>query len=243
MQLTQRRPFVSPILFPSTSSTLPQSLAGIAPVTSPAHPSVTSLSCALLHPNDPSCLRTYITYFPKALPDFLKLFALVYGLFSLPRYRAFFRKPSQELNRLAERILRSSLFVGGAIGTSWGSICLWQYLFPRTFLPTQRWFWGGFLGGFWAFVDRKKGRGQFLYSARTSIDSLWKVGVKRGWWKVGKNRDVWVFVTSLMLVNALYEANPSAVDSGIVRRTLGMLRGEGWVDRLETTKKTEGEDE
>ena len=44
-----------------------------------------------------------------------------------------------------------------------------------------------------------------------------------------------------MLVNALYEVNPSAVDSGVVRRTLGMLRGEGWVDRVDTTKKTEEE--
>jgi hypothetical protein len=32
----------------------------------------------------------------------------------------------------------------------------------------------------WAFVDRKKGRGRFLYSARLSIESGWKVAVKSG---------------------------------------------------------------
>lgn len=80
-----------------------------------------------------------------------------------------------------------------------------------------------------------------MYSARLSIDSLWKVGVKRGWWNQGKNRDVWVFVAGLMILNTVYEVNPSAVSSSVVRRTLGMLRGEGFVDRVKTMK--DGEEE
>ena len=72
-----------------------------------------------------------------------------------------------------------------------------------------------------------------------SIDSLWKVGVKRGWWKSGKNGDVWVTVASLMLLNAVYEVNPNAVTSGVVRKSLGMLRGEGWVDRAKPVKNEE----
>ena len=124
-----------------------------------------------------------------------------------------------------------SLFITGAIGTSWGSICLFANYLPRTFLPTQRWFLGGFLGGMWAFVARKGERSNFLYSVRLSIDSLWKVGVKRGWWKGVKGGDVFLFVASLALLDAVYEARPKAVRGAVIRKGMGVLRGEGWVDR------------
>ena len=198
----------------------------------------------MTHPNEPSCLRTYITFYLQAIPQFAKFFTLILSVLAIPRYKAFLKDPSHQLNALAKRILRTTIFVTGAIGTSWGSICLFQHLLPRNFMPTQRWFWGGFLAGSWGFLERRSGRPQFLYSARASIDSLWKVGVKRGWWRTGKNRDVWVFVASLMLLNAVYEVNPDAVTSSIVRRSLGMLRGEGWVDRAKNTKvgsKDEGD--
>ena len=83
----------------------------------------------------------------------------------------------------------------------------------------------------WAFLERASGRSNFLYSARLSIDSAWKVGVKRGWWRGINNGDVLVFVASLALVDAVYERNPGAVSGGVVRKSLGMLRGDGWVDR------------
>lgn len=122
-------------------------------------------------------------------------------------------------------------FVTAAIGSSWGSICLFQQLFPSKFLPTSRWFLGGFLGGLWAFIERKGGRSNFLYSVRLSVDSLWKVGVKRGWWKGVRNGDVWVFVMGLALIGACYEVDPESVQGGSLRKVLGFLRGEGWIDR------------
>ena len=72
-----------------------------------------------------------------------------------------------------------------------------------------------------------------MASVRLSVDSLWKVGVKRGWWKGVRNGDVWVFVLGLMVVNTVYEVDPKAVSGGVVRKGLGVLRGEGWVDRAE----------
>lgn len=124
-----------------------------------------------------------------------------------------------------------SVFITGAIGTSWGSICFFQNFLPRSVLPTQRWFLGGFAGGLWAFLERKNGRSNFLMSARYSIDSLWKVGVKHNWWKGVKNGDVLVFVASLALIQGIYEVNPKAISGGVIRKGLGMLRGDGWVDR------------
>ena len=81
-----------------------------------------------------------------------------------------------------------------------------------------------------------------MYLARSSIDSLWKVGVKKGWWKQSKNRDVLVFVSSLMLLNTVYELNPNAISSGVVRKSLGMLRGQGWVDRVKRPADDGNED-
>ena len=81
------------------------------------------------------------------------------------------------------------------------------------------------MGGMWAFVDRKGGRGQVMYSMRMSIDSLWKVGKKRGWWKGVQGGDVAMFVASLALMNIVYERRRNAVDN-VVRKGLGFMRGE-----------------
>jgi hypothetical protein len=94
---------------------------------------------------------------------------------------------------------------------------------------------------------RRDARGEFLYSARTSLDSLWKVGRKRGWWRGVRGGDVGLFVASLMVVNVVYERDASALRSGVVRRGVSSLRGQGlrdWVaeedKRIEQEKKSAG---
>ncbi|KAF2133265.1 hypothetical protein P153DRAFT_420192 [Dothidotthia symphoricarpi CBS 119687] len=233
-------PFVSPILFP-TQETLPKRLASISAITSPAHPAIKSLSCALLHPQDPSCLRTYVQCWIQSFPKIARFFTIFYAAMSIPRYKSFLASPSSAINSLAKHILSMSLFLSGAIGASWGSICLFQSIFPRNFLPTQRWFLGGFISGLWAYLGRGGGRSNFLHSARMSIDSLWKVGVKKGWWRGVKNGDVLLFVLSLATVNVLYEVSPKSVSSGVARKGLGVLRGEGWVDRAALPRDEDAE--
>ncbi|KAL8700562.1 MAG: hypothetical protein Q9201_005377 [Fulgogasparrea decipioides] len=234
-------PFVSPILFPDNPSHLPPSVTSISPITSPAHPSIPHLSCALLHPSNPSCSKTFLTYILTAFPSLVKFFTLIFTLFSLPRYKAYLSSPVRELNSLAKRILRMTLFITMAIGTSWGSICLFANTLPRTFLPTQRWLVGGFLGGLWSFLDSKGGRSNFLYSVRLSIDSTWKVGKKRGWWKGIKGGDLGVFVLGLMVVNTVYERNADAIQGSMVRKGLAVMRGEGWMDRAQQRVDVEKE--
>ncbi|KAJ8069787.1 hypothetical protein OCU04_000203 [Sclerotinia nivalis] len=224
-------PFVSPILFPN-SPTLPQSLSAISPITSPAHPLITSLTCATLHPSDPSCLRTYLTYWIQVFPRLARVFTLILSLFSLPSYRKFYNSPISSLNALAIRILKSTLYISGAIGTSWASICAFQSILPRDVLPTQRFFLGGALGGLWGFVVRKDARSEFLYSARASMDSLWKVGKKRGWWKGIKGGDVGIFVISLMAIEMAYERDERSLRSGALRKLVSGMRGEGWRDHI-----------
>jgi len=165
-----------------------------------------------------------------------KFFTLIFTLFSLPRYKAFLSSPVHELNLLAQRVLRMSAFLTGAIGTAWGSICLFTHLLPRTFLPQARWFWGGFLAGMFAFLERRGGRGNFLYSVRLSMDSLWKVGRKRGWWRGFRGGDVWLFVLGLGAINVIYERDMDVVKGGGMRMGVGWLRGE---DLFVTTREEE----
>ena len=58
------------------------------------------------------------------------------------------------------------------------------------------------------------------------MDSTWKLGIKKGWWKAGKYGDVWVFTLSLMALNAIFEEHPDALTSGLWKRGLEFVRGE-----------------
>jgi len=98
------------------------------------------------------------------------------------------------------------------------------------------------LGGCFQFLDRTpNGRVNALYAARVSVDSLWKVGVKHGWWRGVKAGDVWVFVAGLAALNVVYETREGAVDSGVVRWMMRVLRGEAEIG-LENRKKGEGKE-
>ncbi|KAH9216654.1 hypothetical protein DL95DRAFT_362969 [Leptodontidium sp. 2 PMI_412] len=230
--------FVSPILFPNTT-TLPPTLQKIAPITSPAHPLLTSLTCAVLHPSDPSCTRTYLSHYLTTIPALTRFFTLIFTVLSLPSYAKFYSSPLTTLNNLAARILRYTLFTSGSIGTSWAAICLFQSYLPSKLLSTQRFFLGGFLGGMWGYVVRREARAEFLYALRASLDSVWKVGRKRGWWRGVRGGDVWLFVASLMAVNVVFERERSAVGSGVVRRGVGFLRGEGLGDGVGKEEEVE----
>jgi hypothetical protein len=99
----------------------------------------------------------------------------------------------------------------------------------------------GLLGGLWAFVDRKKGRGKFLYAARLSIESGWKVAVKRGTVKpikyylfVSKDNvrggDVVLFALSLGILMAVFERAPESVTGTTVRKSMSWISGKGFID-------------
>ena len=170
--------FYSPTLFKGAS--LPESLAPVEPLITTAHPGISKLSCALLHPSETSCLKVFGQYVGKQWTQVGKFITAVYLLIGLATYRSIKRSPEKAVPALLVRLLRTTTFITMAIGTSWSSICLFQQILPTKFLPQKRFFLSGLLGGLWAFVDRKKGRGRFLYSARLSIESGWNVAVKRG---------------------------------------------------------------
>ncbi|KAK5653000.1 hypothetical protein OQA88_9286 [Cercophora sp. LCS_1] len=233
--------FISPTLFPGKEDTLPAALTSIAPLTSGAHPLITSLSCATLHPSDPSCTRTFLTFWLRSFPPLTRFLLLAYSVMVLPKFKALYNFPVSTLRYIISRALRTSAFATGSIATAWSSICFFQSWFPRTFLSTQRFFLGGFLAGFWAFIERKRGRPAFIYSAKLSVDSLWKVGVKRRWWRAMKGGDVWVFVLALMLTGVVYERDARAIKEANWRKGISWVRGEGFRDW--SVEEDEEEDE
>lgn len=90
---------------------------------------------------------------------------------------------------------------------------------------------------------RRDARAEFLYGARASVDSLWKVGRKRGWWRGVRGGDVGLFVASLMVINVVYEKDARALRSGGIRRGVSYIRGEGLRDYVaEEDKRIEEEE-
>lgn len=172
-----------------------------------------------------------MTFWINSFPPIARLFVLIYsGLAVLFKLKSFYHSPLSSLHSILVKALRRATFVTGSISTSWAFICLFQSYLPRHILATQRFFLGGFFAGLWAWVERRHGRDVFLYSARTSVDSLWKVGVKRRWWKAMKGGDVWVFVAALMVTSVVYERDARAIREGHLRKGMSWMRGQGWRD-------------
>jgi len=86
---------------------------------------------------------------------------------------------------------------------------------------------------------RRDARGEFLYGMRASIDSLWKVGKKHGWWRGIRGGDVWLFVGSLMVINVVYERDARSLRSGFVRKGISFNRGEGFKDWVAEEERME----
>ncbi|KAG5973045.1 hypothetical protein E4U58_005816 [Claviceps cyperi] len=231
--------YVSPTMFPQLQHRkkgMPPALQAVVPLTAQAHPLITSLACATLHPEDPSCARTLLTFWLRALPPLARFFLGVYAVLMLVvpprRLAALYHCPVAVLSAVLSRAFRTALFATGAISTAWASICFFQNYLPRRVLPTQRFFLGGFAAGLWACVmDSRHGRPIFLSSARLSLLSLWRVGIKRRWWRAVRGGDVGVFVLALALTGVAYERDArAAVPERQWRKGMSWLRGEGWRD-------------
>lgn len=218
-------------MFPNKKNILPPTVTAVSPLTSQAHPLITSLSCAALHPGDPSCTRTYLTFWLKSFPPMARFFVLFYSAMTIiPGFRRFYHSPITGLQHILSRSTRMTAFATGSLSTAWASICFFQTYLPRHLLATQRFFLGGFFAGLWAWIERKHGRMAFLYSARASVNSLWKVGVKRRWWRAMKGGDLWVFVLALMITGVVYERDAKAIQQNSFRKGVSWVRGEGWRD-------------
>lgn len=222
------RPFVSPVLHPEKQIHAPPSIDPIiSSITSRAHPSTQHLSCALLHPSDPSCFSANLSHYIQSFPSIVSSFALFYTATSILRYKKFLSAPATFSYGLAAGILRTSAAICGAIGTSWGMICLFSAILPRKFAPRVRFYLGGLIGGCWQYLDQTaQGRANALYAARGSAESFWKVGVKKKWFHPVQGGDAMVLVSALILLNVVYTLRPHAFRDHVLMTSLKVLRGD-----------------
>jgi hypothetical protein len=231
--------FVSPILHPASPNVLPTGLQSISPITGPAHPSIPNLSCALLHPSSPSCGTAFTHHLLISVSALGRFFTLVAFARSALDVKGWLTQPITTINELSRHIIASTAVLSAAIGSAWGSLCLWNAVLPRSVFPTQRFYLSGALAGIpFAFLGKgKNNRNVCLYFFRTAVDSAWKAGVKRGLWKGWRGGELWLFVVAWATLGCVLEARPGALQGPGFRKLLAWTRGEGWTDPLEKRRR------
>ncbi|KAJ5776901.1 hypothetical protein N7520_000147 [Penicillium odoratum] len=230
------RAFVSPILHPTDPNTLPAVVKSLSPITGPAHPLITSLSCAVLHPSLPNCSTAFLHHILLSVPLLARFLTTVTLALSIPKFKSILAQPITSINTISKKIIMLTAVLSAAIGSAWGSVCLLNSTLPRSTLPTKRFFLSGALGGL-PFLVLGNSRSLFTYFFRAALDSAWKTGVKRGMWKGGRSGELALFVLSWALIGSILEGNPDAVQGGGLRKGLTWLRGDGFVDPVEVEKR------
>ncbi|KAJ5938591.1 hypothetical protein N7466_001725 [Penicillium verhagenii] len=228
--------FVSPILHPTDPNTLPAAVKSLSPITGPAHPSITHLSCALLHPSLPNCSTAFLHHILLSVPRLARFLAALTLAMSIPEMKNIIQQPITSINTLSKKIITLTAVLSVAIGTAWGSVCLFNNTLPRSTLPTKRFFLSGALSGL-PFFPLGNSRALFTHFLRGSLDSAWKTGIKRKLWKGGRGSELALFVMSWALMGSVLEANPNAIEGGGLRKGLAWLRGDGFVDPVEIEKR------
>ncbi|KAL5343941.1 hypothetical protein BJX70DRAFT_393364 [Aspergillus crustosus] len=229
--------FVSPILHPATPNVLPSGLKSISPITGPAHPSIPHLSCALTHPSCPSCGTALTHHLLLSVSALARLFTAITLARSLLNLKAWLTNPISTVNSLSKQVITQTAVLSAAIGSAWGSLCLWNAVLPRSALPTQRFYLSGALAGIpFAFLGSNN-RSLFLYFLRLAVDSAWKTGVKRGLWKGWRGGDAWLFVVAWAILGSSLECRPNSVQGPSARKLLAWMRGDGFVDPVERRRR------
>ncbi|EAU34908.1 conserved hypothetical protein [Aspergillus terreus NIH2624] len=234
--------FVSPILHPGDPKTLPSAVKSISPITGPAHPSIQSLSCALMHPSNPSCGTAFLHHILLTVPPLARMLATATLAISALKFKSFMAQPITTANKVSKQIISLTAVLSSSAGLAWGSLCLWNALLPRKMLPTKRFYLSGALAGV-PFAVLTHSRSMYLAIFRAAVDSAWKTGVKRRRWTGWKGGDLMIVVLSWALAGAILESRPAAVEGAGVRKSLAWMRGDGFVDPVEGKKKRKKHDE
>ncbi|PCH07029.1 hypothetical protein PENOC_021340 [Penicillium occitanis (nom. inval.)] len=228
--------FISPILHPNNPNPLPKQIKSISPLTSPAHPNIASLSCAVLHPSTPSCSTAFIHHILNSAPALVRFITITALAMSAASYKKVLSNPLSSINIISKRILSLTAILSASTGSFWGSICLLNSLLPRSTLPTKRFFISGAMGGL-PFAFLEQARGTFTYIFRSAIYSAWATGVKRRYWREWKTGELALIVASWALLGAVLECSPEAVEGAGLRKGLAWLRGDGFTDPVEAALK------
>ncbi|KAI5290371.1 hypothetical protein KEM54_001709 [Ascosphaera aggregata] len=222
--------FTSPILHPLHPQPLPSGIENIAPITSPAHPSIPSLSCALLHPKSTSCLNVGVQQNLLIVPQLGKILLKIHFIIALFKLEGLLRHPLKTINGLCIDIVARTVLISTVISAAWGSICLFNNYFPRRFIPAQRFYLSGVLAGLPFAALGQDHRSLFLYFFRLAISSCWEAGKKRKVFRAVKNGDIFIISASWAVLSILLNGRPKAVSGASFRKALAWCQGNSFVD-------------
>ncbi|KAI5307187.1 hypothetical protein KEM56_003268 [Ascosphaera pollenicola] len=229
--------FTSPILHPSHPQPLPNGIEQMAPITSPAHPSISSLSCALLHPKSTSCLNVAVQQNLLTIPRLGNMLMKVHLVLSLLKLKGLLRHPLKTTNGLCVDVVSRTALLSAVISAAWGSICLFNNYLPRRFLPTQRFYLSGALAGLPFAALGQDHRGLFLYFFRIAIGSFWESGKRRKVFRAVKNGDLFIISAFWAVLCILLNGRPKTVSGASFRKVLTWCQGNGFVDPVVVSKE------
>lgn len=222
--------FFSPILYPDTAK-LPHGLNSIEPVVSMAHPAITTLTGALMHPTAPSELSVFSELVVKKFVSVSKYVFILYALSGYVRRRK--EGGIGSISYLIANSLRTSTFIVMTVTSAWFGIGLSQKLIGGKVIPLYRYRVIGFLSGLWAFVDQVNGRERYMYSVRLAIMSYWNTLVKQRKVKPIKNGDVALIALSFACIMTLFELSPQSISGSGLRKSLNWIKSQKFKDPWE----------
>ncbi|GHJ83714.1 hypothetical protein NliqN6_0116 [Naganishia liquefaciens] len=167
-----------------TSHVLNTQYAPFLPLMQFAAPGHTRAMCATLHPLETSCTRNFIGSVCESAPSAFALVGGYSGAMMLARFKALRQDPRAALIKWLKGSIRGAAFVTLSISNAWAWVCVFQRLLSPGTLTRPRFGLGGMLAGLWIFLVPAARRLELgLYSVRLSMATLWKIGVKKGWWR------------------------------------------------------------
>ncbi|KAA8915479.1 hypothetical protein TRICI_002400 [Trichomonascus ciferrii] len=227
----QRYPaFESPILFPDTFR-VPEGLESIEPVISMAHPAITTLTGALMHPYQRSEFRTYLELILRKMSSVSKYVFAAYAISGLLRSKG--QGVGGRLGSLATSLgysIRTTIFIVMTAASAWSGVGVMQKLLGRNMLPLYRYRVIGFMAGLWAFVDQVNGHARYMYAARLAVLSYWNTLVKQGRVKPLPYGDVALFAFSFSILMTLLDHAPGSISGPTFRKALSWIKSDQSTD-------------
>lgn len=230
-------PFDSPILFPDTFR-VPEGLESIEPVISMAHPAITTLTGALMHPYQRSEFRTYLELILRKASSVSKYVFAAYAITGLLRSKS---QGIGKLGTLATSLgysIRTTIFVVMTAASAWSGVGVMQKLLGRNVLPLYRYRVIGFMAGLWAFVDQVNGHARYMYAARLAVLSYWNTLVKQGRVKPLPYGDVALFAFSFSILMTLLDHAPGSISGPKFRGALAWIRSDKATDPCDNDEQS-----
>lgn len=192
-----------------------------------AHPAISQLSCAALHPTLVSCTQAFLRLAASRSRQTLQIVFPVYAMRTLFKTKKHGSSPSRLTKQFIMNTLKTTAFLTLALTTAWSSICFTQKYLP-SYLLRHIFRVSGVIGGIFAFIDRANSHPIFVDAGRAAAISWLKAhpkGQKSRLLRFLPSPESIIFVVSIATLNLLYDISPNSITSSGALKLVALLRG------------------